>query len=136
MSRYSFLPVQSIYHALNQLRHAFLAAHNGTEVDASINAILTHDERVKIGRRIQIAALLAQGNTHRQISHVLKVGLNTVTQVAKLAEQSREGYILIYQREAKTESAFRHQAYRKKGGSKKVFKSKTYTGIRRQDIPR
>ena len=55
MRRYKFLDKDSVFSALNRLRASFLAAKDGNDVEEIINALFTVDEKLRIGRRIQIA---------------------------------------------------------------------------------
>jgi Trp operon repressor len=81
--RYKFLTKDSVYAALNRLRASFLAAKDGSEVNEIIKGVLTQDERMKIGRRIQIAELLNANWTFEEIRAKLKVGKNTIQLVEK-----------------------------------------------------
>ena len=121
---------------MNRLRASFLAAKDGSDVEEIIKAILTHDERMKIGRRIQIAELIKQGVLYRQIAKELKVGLTTVLLVARKLDQNPTGYELIMDREEKVEKEYRRKAYEKTGGSKTIYKKKVYMGFTRKDVKR
>src|SRR3970282_146060 len=52
MRRYKFLGEDSVFAALNKLRTSFFAANDGLQVDEIIKGILTYDERMKIGRKM------------------------------------------------------------------------------------
>jgi uncharacterized protein YerC len=134
--RYKFLNRGSVFAALNKLRAAFLAARNGSDVDEIIKGILTHDERMKIGRRIQIAQFLEQGMQYREIMNNLKVGLPTIMQVSRKMDEYPQCFKLIIIREEKTKKDYRNKAFRKTGGSKLIFKRNKYTGFKRKDIKR
>ena len=67
MRRYTHLSREEVYGALNKLRSSFLAAKDGDEVNQIIKGVLTYDERMKIGRRIQIAKLLEEGLKYRKL---------------------------------------------------------------------
>lgn len=134
--RYNFLKNDDIYEAINRLRDAFLAAHDGSEVEEIINAILTQDEKLRIGRRIIIAEFLKSGLTVQEIVHLLKVGNNTVMSVTKNLEEHENGFTLLEQRKGKVEKEYQNKKYKLVGGPKKVFKQKVYTGIKRKDIKR
>lgn len=136
MRRYKFLTKSDVYDALSKLRASFLAAKDGEEVEEIIKAILTHDERIKIGRRIMIAQLLQDGYTFDSIRKLLKVGKNTVAQIEKKFSSSPLGFKLINKKEAKVEYEFKQKAYKKTGGSKLVFKKKKYNGFSRKDVKR
>lgn len=136
MRRYLFLDKDFIFSALNKLRAAFLAARNGSEVEEIIKGLLTSDERMKIGRRIEIAQMLKSGFTYREIADELKVGQTNIQHVEKKMLEFPKCYELINIREAKVEREFKRKAYKKIGGPRKVFKSKEYTGFRRKDVDR
>mgnify|MGYP001559470434 CR=1 FL=1 len=136
MRRYSFLTKDDIYEAINRLRDAFLAAHDGSEVEEIINAILTKDEKLKIGRRIIIAELLKSNITIGEIVNVLKVGNNTVMAVVRSLEAYENGFKLLEQRKRRVENEYQQKKYKFVGSPKKVFKQKVYTGIKRKDIKR
>ena len=121
---------------MNRLRASFLAAKDGSDVEEIIKAILTHDERMKIGRRIQIAELIKQGVLYRQIAKELKVGLTTVLLVARKLDQDPTGYELIMDREEKVEKEYRRKVYEKTGASKMIYKKKVYMGFTRKDVKR
>ena len=136
MRRYRFLTKDDIYEALNRLRDAFLAANNGTEVEEIINGLLTHDEKLKIGRRILIAEYLKDGVGLDEIAKFLKVGKNTIMSVAKKLDESSAFLDLISQRRSKVEREYSKNKYRRIGGSQLVFKKREYTGFKRKDVKR
>ncbi len=136
MRRYSFLAKDDIYEAINSLRDAFLAAHNGSDVEEIINAILTQDEKVRVGRRIIIAGLLKSNLTIQEIVNLLKVGNNTIMTVARSLETHEAGFKLLEQRKKRVENEYQQKKYKFIGGSKKVFKEKVYTGFKRKDVKR
>ena len=136
MRRYKFLDSNSVYSALNKLRASFLAAHDGNEVEEIIKAILTHDEMMKIGRRIQIAEMIQQKILYRQIAKKLKVGISTVLFVAGKLDKHPLGYKLITNREEKVKREYKTKSYESIGGSKLIFKKKVYTGFTKKDVQR
>lgn len=136
MRRYGFLEKESVYEALNKLRAAFLAAKNGTEVEEIIMGVLTHDERMKIGRRIQVAQLLKNGMTYQEIKNNLNVGFETIGQVDKLLNSHPICYELIEKREQKVEETFKHKGLEMSGNPKSVFKTKIRTKFSRKEVPR
>jgi uncharacterized protein YerC len=136
MRRYGFLEKESVYDALNKLRAAFLAARNGTEVNEIIMGILTHDERMKIGRRIQISQMLEAGLSYLEIRDNLKVGLATIGQVDKLSDSHPECYKLIGKREQKVEEVFKRRGFEMSGNPKAVFKTRIRTKFTRKEVPR
>lgn len=136
MRRYQFLTTDAAYQALNNVRNAFLAAHNGQEVEEIIKAILTPDEQLKIGRRIEIASYLKQGSTFAEIVQKLNVGRSTAIQVEKMMDQHPQGFLLIASREQHVESEFHQKALQSTGSSKLWHKPKVYTGFKRKDVKR
>lgn len=136
MRRYTFLEKESVYEALNKLRSAFLAASNGEEVEEIIMGILSHDERMKIGRRIQIAQLLQAGMTYQEIRDNLNVGLTTIGEVDKLLDSHPLCYELIEKREQKVEETFKRKGFEMSGNPKSVFKTKIRTKFSRKEVPR
>ena len=136
MRRYSFLAKDDIYEAINSLRDAFLAAHNDSDVEEIINAVLTQDEKVRVGRRIIIAGLLKSNLTIEEIVNLLKVGNNTVMAVARSLEAHEAGFKLLEQRKKRVENEYQRKKYKSIGGSTKIFKEKVYTGFKRKDVNR
>ncbi len=136
MRRYKFLNQQETYEALDRLRDAFLAAKDGNEVNQIIDGLLTHDEKLKIGRRILTAKYLLAGLTIEDISKLLRVGKNTVMHISRRLEKYKECFMLIEKRGEKVKKEFNNKKYRSLGGSKLIFKKKSYTGFRRKDVGR
>jgi len=136
MRRYKFLKKNSVFTALNKLRAAFLAANDGGEVNEIIKGIMTYDERMKIGRRIQIAQLLKEGLKFREIAEELNVGLPTIMLVSRKIDENPKCFELIMNREAKVEREYKSNAYKKVGGSTMIFKRTEYTGFTRKDVRR
>lgn len=136
MRRYNFLTKDGVYEALNKLRAAFLAAKNGSQVEEIIMGVLTYDERMKIGRRIQVAQMLMSGATYDEIMDELKIGRSTIGLVERQLTEHPSAYELVDQRGRKVEKEFESQAYKETGGSTKVFKGRTYTGFTRKDVNR
>lgn len=134
--RYQFLSEDFVSNAISKLRAAFLAAKNGDDVEEIIKGVLTYDERLKIGRRIEIAQMLEEGITYKEIADELKVGLSTISLVDKLMRQYPNCYELIKEREEKVEREFSRKAYIGRGGSKMIFRKKEYTGFKRKDVSR
>lgn len=134
--RYRFISSKDEYKATNMVRNAFLAGNNGQDVEEIINAILTTDEIIKIGRRIQIANLLAKGTPGDEIRTILGVGKDTVTLVAKHLVKYPKGFKLVCDREMKVEKTYKEKSARKIGGSTLVFKKREYTGFTRKDVKR
>lgn len=136
MRRYKFLRKEDVYEALNKLRDAFLAAKDGNEVEEIINGILTHDEKIKIGRRILIAECLKLEKSLDEIAKMLKVGKNTITSVMKSLDMYPASFELISKRGNKVEKTYMQKKYRLIGGSTLVFKKREHTGFKRKDVKR
>lgn len=134
--RYKFLSKQDVFDALNKLRIALLAAKDGEEVETIIKGVLSFDERMKIGRRIQIAQMIIDGFGHEEIRKTLKVGSSTIVWVNKNLAQNPECFKYINRREKQIEDEYAKKAYKQSGGSKLVFKKTNYTGFKRKDVKR
>lgn len=136
MRRYKFLPKDFVFNALDRLRSAFLAARDGGEVEEIIKGLLTYDEKMKLGRRIEIANMLSSGLTHDEIIDQLKVGRDTVTKVNRKLNNYPLCFKLINVRDEKVESEFKRKAYKKEGSYKMIYKKKVYTGFKRKNVKR
>ena len=134
--RYNFLQQSDIFEALNRIRDAFLAAKDGREVDHIINGLLTQDERLRLGRRIQVAEWILAGSTTDDIERNLKVGRTTIVLVGRLLSEHPECFDLLGSRRKKVEKEFKNKTYRSTGGSKLWVKRKEYTGFTRKDVKR
>lgn len=134
--RYQILNKEEIFEAFNRLRDAFLAARDGSEVDTLTDGLLTHDEKLKIGRRILIAEYLIAGYPIEEISKLLKVGRNTVMHVKRRLEKYEGSFKLIERRRNIVEKEYRKKSYKSVGGPKLIFKKKDYTGFKRKDVKR
>ncbi len=136
MKRYHFLSDKEVYDALNRLRNAFLAAKDGEEVDEIINGLLTHDEMMKIGRRIAIEELIKSDFKVRDIMQISQVGMSTILLVTRLSEEHPKCFQLINARRQKVEKKYSSKKYNYSGGSKLVHKKKSYSGFKRKDVKR
>src|SRR3989344_4856361 len=136
MRRYNRLDKRDVHEALNELRNAFLAAMDGTEVDKITDGLLTHDEKLKIGRRILIAQWLISGFGIEEIRKQMKVGKNTIMHISRRLEKYRECFELIERRGKTVEKEYEKKAYRSVGGSQLVFKRKEYAGFKRKNVKR
>ena len=122
--------------ALNRVRDAFLAADDGEEVEEVMSALLTFDERMKVGRRVQIAEMIEAGYTQEEIVRDMKVGKTTVALVSRLLEAHPKGYAFVVRRRKKVEEEYSKNKQKSVGGSELIFKKKEYTGFRRKDVKR
>lgn len=136
MKRYGFLTEKDFFEAFNRLCHAFLAAKDGNDVREIINALLTNDEKTRIGRRILIAEGLKDDITHKELVQLSNVGYSTINLVSKHLERHPKGFELIFKRRDKLEKDYQSKKYIKVGGSTLVFKKKTYNGHKKSDIRR
>lgn len=134
--RYRFLKKEDVFSAFNRARDAFLAAKDGHEVDLVIAAILTSDEKIKIGRRVLVAELLREGFQYREIADLLKVGNNTIIKLEEQLDNNQEGFSLVFRRSQKVEEEFKDRAYRTVGRSMVLHHRKEYTGFTRKDVKR
>lgn len=136
MRRYDFLLKHEVYEALNKARDALLAAKDGNDVNELLEGLFTDEERLKIGRRIQIAEQIRLGSTYDEIIEDLHVGVGTINTVYKNLNSHPRCFKLIFERSNKVEKVYKDKRYRLVGGSQLVFKKKEYTGITRKDIKR
>lgn len=136
MRRYRNLDTRDVFEAFNKVRNAFLAAKDGAEVDEIIDGLLTHDEKLKIGRRILIAEYLISEFKMQDIVNHLKVGMTTIMHVSRRLEKYRECFELIDRRGKIVEKEYEKKAYRSAGVSQLIFKRKEYTGFKRKDVKR
>lgn len=136
MRRYKDLNEEEVYEALNRLRDAFLAAKDGNQVNQIIDGLLTHDEKLKIGRRILIANYLMAELTVEEITRELKVGVNTIMHISRRLEKHKDCFDLIEKRSQKVQKEYKNKKYRLIGGSTKIFKTKEYSGFKRKGVKR
>ncbi|HVT01639.1 MAG TPA: hypothetical protein VHE53_05445 [Patescibacteria group bacterium] len=137
MRRYKNLTKDEIYEAFNKIRDAFLAARSGKEVDEIIDAILTSEEKLKVGRRVLVANYLkSRAFTLDEIRIILKVGKSTIQSVNRRREMHPIGFELIDKRSKKVEQNYQKKKYKTVGGSNLIFKQRKYAGIKRKDIER
>jgi hypothetical protein len=137
MRRYENLTKEEIYEAFNKVRDAFLAARDGNEVEEIIGAILTGEEKAKIGRRVLASEYLKSDSfTLDEIKSILKMGKSTLQSVTRRMEMHPKGYELIHVRSKKVEREYQKRKYKSVGGSTLVRKRREYTGIKRKDIKR
>lgn len=136
MRRYHDLQENEVFEAFNKLRNAFLAAENGAEVDKIMDGLLTHDEKLKLGRRILIAEYLSSEFTIDEIVKQLRVGRNTVLHVSRRLEKYKECFDLIEKRKIKVEKVYQAKKISYSGGSKLVNKKKIYSGFKRKNVSR
>lgn len=135
-NRYNFLDKKEEYEITNLVRDAFLTAKDGHDVSDVINGLLTTDEKIKIGRRIQVAFMILSGSSGEEIKESLHVGRNTITLVSKHLANYPKCFELLNTRRKKVEKTYKEKAFRKIGGSTLVFKRKEYIGFTRKDIKR
>jgi len=134
--RYQRLEKEEIFEAFNRLRDVFLAARDGNDVDKITDGLLTHDEKLKIGRRVIIAEYLASGLSIEHICNLLKVGRATVMHVKRRLEKYQGTFELIERRRKIVEKEYESKSHRSVGGSQLVYKRTEYTGFKRKDVKR
>lgn len=98
--------------------------------------MLTHDEKMKIGRRILIAEYLKAGISFDETANALKVGKNTIVSVMKNLDTYPDFFELISKRGKKVETTYSQKKHRLIGGSTLIFKKKEYTGFKRKNVER
>lgn len=136
MRRYKYIKKEEIFESWNRLRAALLAAKDGNQVNDIMFALFTEEERFQLGRRIQVAECLIQKMTIAQIKEILNVGNSTVLHISRRIEKYPTGFSLIFKRRETVEKEYQKGKTRSVGGSKRVFKEKVYTGLKRKDIQR
>lgn len=134
--RYKNLVQQLVFDAFNSVRNALLAAHDGNEVDEIIKAVLTTDERIKIGRRVQVAGMLEAGFSYDEIHSSLQIGKGTISRVEKVLEENKSGFELIFKREEKVEKEYKQKAYKRRVAPKIIPQLLEYTGFKKKDVAR
>lgn len=135
--RYSLLSRIKIQNALDSLRSAFLAAKDGYDVDEIMNGLLTEDEKIRIGRRIEIASLLMAGMTFDEIKSELQIGYSTIAIINSKIKDHPRCFELIEKRDEKEQKEYDTKKYKSKMiTSKKVFRKKESSGFRRKDVRR
>jgi len=80
---------------------------NRDEVKQFFKDLLTLSEVVMVSRRLQIAKMLLEGFTYRDIRTKLKVGISTIISVERWLNQGFGGYRNIIQRHKKQERKFK-----------------------------
>lgn len=136
MRRYKNIQKEEIFTAWNRLRNALLAARDGNEVDEIMKALFTSEEKFQLGRRIMVVECLKQEMTNQEIRELLGVGMSTISHVSNRLNKYPRGFELIERRSRKVEKEYGSKKYQKTGGSKLVFKKKTYSGRTRKDVKR
>src|SRR4030043_1518792 len=76
---------------------------NRDEVKQFFKDLLTLSEVVMISRRLQIAKMLLEGYTYREVQDKLKVGVPTIVSVERWLNQGFGGYRNIIQRHKQNE---------------------------------
>ena len=77
---------------------ALASVHNSVEAANFVKDLLTEQEVVILGRRLQIARLLDQGYTYEQIHKIMRVGNSTVAKVHAWMDLYGEGYRMVIKR--------------------------------------
>jgi TrpR-related protein YerC/YecD len=88
---------------LGELYDMIALLKNREEVKQFFKDLLTLSEVVMISRRLQIAKMLLEGFTYREVQKKLKVGVPTIVSVERWLNQGFGGYRSIIQRHKKQE---------------------------------
>lgn len=107
---------------MSKLKASFLTANDTDDVNSIIKGILTPDEQIKVGRRIQIAELYFEGKTYFDISKRLSVGQTTVLNVVKQITKNENCYRAILNKDLEIKYKIKKAKNKKVGSSKLVFK--------------
>ncbi len=91
---------------LGELYDMIALLKNRDEVKQFFKDLLTLSEVVMVARRLQIAKMLLEGSTYRDIRAKLKVGISTIISVERWLNQGFGGYKNIIQRHKKRERKF------------------------------
>ena len=83
--------IGEFYDVINSLK-------DRNEVRLFFKDLLTPNEIAGLMRRIEIAILLKAGFTYRQVSELLGVGMNKITNVQKVLSKEGNGYNIIIKR--------------------------------------
>lgn len=83
---------------LNDLEGLFESCRSVEDLRRLLRTLLTIDERVMLGRRLQISRLLLAGKTHVEIAVELRVGADTIDRVRRWLETHRATYHLLMER--------------------------------------
>lgn len=128
---------KSLLEIYEKVGAAFLAAKDGKEVKAVIDAILTPDEKVKVGRRVLVAQLINNGNvTYEDLLKNLKVGKNTVSMVIHQMLVNPEGFEAIFRRVKKVDEEYKDKSFTSSILSRHIVGRKTRTNFKRTDVKR
>lgn len=136
MRRYEFLEKEEMSEALENVKQAFLSAKDGREVEEIIRFLLTTDERIKIGRRVAVAAMLTNGISYDEIADTLHVGRGTIERISKRLAAYKTGFELIDFRSKKVEKEYGRKRVRRVGGSMLMKKKVVKTCFERDDVGR
>jgi TrpR-related protein YerC/YecD len=94
---------------LGELYDMIALLKNREEVKQFFKDLLTLSEVVMVSRRLQVAKMLLEGYTYREIQKKLKVGVSTVVSVERWLNQGFGGYRNIIQRHKKQNIKVREQ---------------------------
>ncbi len=90
--RAKHLTKQQKIETLDALYTAVSTLKSRGEMKMFLRDLLTESERIMLGRRIIIARRIIAGDTDRQISRELGVGLDTIARVSKWLDDQFPGY--------------------------------------------
>lgn len=91
---------------LGELYDMIALLKNREEVKQFFKDLLTLSETVMVSRRLQIAKMLLEGFSYRDIRDKLKVGVSTIVSVERWLNQGFGGYRNIIKRHKKQEKKY------------------------------
>lgn len=92
------LPKEKRIQMIGEFYDVIHCLKNRGEIRLFLKDLLTPDEIANLMRRIEVAVLLTAGFTYDQISQILKVGKDKVTNVQKSLAQGGDGYKIVVKR--------------------------------------
>lgn len=87
-----------------EFAQALSSLHSTVEMAHFIKDLLSEPETVMLARRLQIAKLLYQGLTYREIKDILKVSYGTIARVHTWMDIYGEGYRTVLERTKKNQT--------------------------------
>jgi len=121
MRRYSYLNQKSFKNASQRFIKVLVNNYNAQKVKDIIEALLTEDERIKIGRRIESAQMLNNQSTFREIAKKLKVGFPTISMVERRKREYKKCFELLTKKHAEMKNSHEKKPDLKIAVSKVLF---------------
>lgn len=122
--------------ALYYASSSMLAAKNIEEAFEILHSLFGTEERLQLGRRLQIAQLVFEGASVREIEKVLKTSRDTVLNVRKELEKDTKGYEICLLKHEDLQETYKEKKYVKVGGSLQVFKKTKKTDFKYSQLSR